>query len=90
MPFGLGCADRGPRAAQASLNGIAATLTVSPGCAGAGEAVTVAAGRTGRRPDWPGWAALGWAAGFGLLYARMVVEQKAPGLLQIVRQYLGR
>jgi phosphonate transport system permease protein len=41
VPFGLGCADRAPRTAQANLNGSPATLTVSPGCANAGEAVTV-------------------------------------------------
>jgi phosphonate transport system permease protein len=41
VPFGLGCADRSPRSVQANLNGLPATLTVSPGCASAGEAVTV-------------------------------------------------
>jgi phosphonate transport system permease protein len=53
VPFGLGCADRAPRRAQVTLNGVPATLTVSPGCATAGEAVTVAgsdfpAGREGQ------------------------------------------
>jgi phosphonate transport system permease protein len=41
VPFGLACADRAPRTAQVNLNGSPATLTVSPGCASAGEAVTV-------------------------------------------------
>jgi phosphonate transport system permease protein len=41
VPFGLGCADTSPRSAEVSLNGGPATLAVSPGCAGAGEAVTV-------------------------------------------------
>jgi phosphonate transport system permease protein len=41
VPFGLGCADRAPRTVQVDLNGSPATLTVSPGCATAGEAVTV-------------------------------------------------
>ena len=53
VPFGLGCADRVPRAARVDLNGSPATLTVSPGCATAGEAVTVSgsgfpAGREGQ------------------------------------------
>jgi hypothetical protein len=39
-----------------------------------------------RRPiDWAGWIALAWALAFGLLYARMIVEQKAPRLLSLVR-----
>jgi phosphonate transport system permease protein len=53
VPFGLGCPDRAPRTAQVDLNGVPATLSVSPGCAAAGDAVTVtgsgfAAGREGQ------------------------------------------
>jgi hypothetical protein len=31
--------------------------------------------------DWRGWAALTWMAAFGLLYALMILDEKAPGLL---------
>lgn len=34
--------------------------------------------------DWRGWLALAWAVGFGLLYARMVLAERAPGLLDRV------
>ncbi len=35
----------------------------------------------GRRIDWRGWLALAWIAWFGLLYAGMLLERRAPGLL---------
>ena len=41
VPFGLGCADRTPRSVHAQLGGSPATLIVQPGCATAGEPVTV-------------------------------------------------
>ena len=31
--------------------------------------------------DWRGWLALAWAAWFGVLYARMVLDARAPGVL---------
>jgi hypothetical protein len=33
------------------------------------------------KPDWRAWLALAWAAWFGVLYARMVLEERAPGVL---------
>jgi hypothetical protein len=33
-----------------------------------------------RRLDWRGWIILAWAVGCGLLYARMVVEQRGGKL----------
>src|SRR5690242_15445365 len=36
--------------------------------------------------DWRGLIALAWAVGFGLLYARMMLESKAPGLLAALRR----
>jgi phosphonate transport system permease protein len=41
VPFGLGCPDRAPRNANLTLAGTPAVMSVSPGCATAGEAVTV-------------------------------------------------
>jgi phosphonate transport system permease protein len=53
VPFGLGCADRAPRSVGVSLAGAAGTLQVEPGCARAGDGVTVSgkgfpAGREGQ------------------------------------------
>ena len=31
--------------------------------------------------DWRSWLSLAWMTGFGLLYALMIVREKAPGLL---------
>ena len=42
-----------------------------------------------RRCDWRAWLALAWAVGFGLLYARMVLEERAPGLLAMVGRWAG-
>ncbi len=38
-----------------------------------------------RSIDWRGWLALAWLAWFGWLYARMVLEQRAPGLLDLIQ-----
>jgi hypothetical protein len=43
-----------------------------------------------RERDWRGLAMLAWVGGFGLLYARMVLECKAPGLARAVRSLAGR
>lgn len=38
-----------------------------------------------RRPvDWRGWLLLAWALATGTLYARMILEQKAPALLELL------
>jgi hypothetical protein len=37
-----------------------------------------------RSLDWRGWLALIWAAWFGVLYARMVVDQRAPRALRAI------
>jgi hypothetical protein len=34
--------------------------------------------------DWRGWVALAWAAWFGLLYGRMVLEERAPTVLATI------
>ena len=31
--------------------------------------------------DWRGWLALAWASWFGVLYAGMVLVERAPGVL---------
>jgi hypothetical protein len=36
--------------------------------------------------DWRGWIALTWASWFGLLYARMILAARAPGLLAALRR----
>lgn len=38
-------------------------------------------GQTSRPVDWRGWLSLVWMVGFGLLYALMILREKAPGLL---------
>ncbi len=40
------------------------------------------------RFDWRSWLALAWAAWFGLLYARMVLDERAPALAQALRRML--
>lgn len=40
--------------------------------------------RSTRPIDWRAWLALAWAAWFGLLYARMVLEERAPGILRAI------
>jgi hypothetical protein len=43
--------------------------------------------RSARRTiDWPGWLALAWAAWFGVLYARMVLEERAPRVLRAIER----
>ncbi len=39
---------------------------------------------TQTRADWRSWLTLAWAIVFGLLYARMVVEARAPRLLRSI------
>ena len=44
-----------------------------------------------RQPiDWPAWFALAWAGVFGLLYGRMVLEERAPKVLRAVERLVGR
>ena len=38
-------------------------------------------GRSSPPIDWRGWFSLAWMVGFGLLYALMILREKAPGLL---------
>jgi phosphonate transport system permease protein len=45
VPFGLGCADRAPRSANVAIAGAQGVLRVEPGCAQAGDAVTVSGQR---------------------------------------------
>ncbi len=40
------------------------------------------------RIDWRGWLALAWAAWFGLLYAKMVLDERAPGLARAIGRFL--
>lgn len=39
--------------------------------------------------DWRSWVALGWVVVFGSLYARMVLETRAPGVWEAIRERLG-
>jgi hypothetical protein len=41
-------------------------------------------GTEGRAIDWRGWFALGWAGWFGVLYARTILVERAPGLLRAI------
>ncbi|WP_199756780.1 hypothetical protein [Tautonia sociabilis] len=41
------------------------------------------------RRDWRSWLALCWAVVFGLLYARMVLQERAPGVWEAIRQFAG-
>jgi hypothetical protein len=44
-----------------------------------------------RRPiDWRGWAALAWVLPFTLLYVRMILERRAPGLLRVLQELGSR
>lgn len=45
--------------------------------------------RSSPRPDWRAWAALAWVAVFGMLYARMMIRERAPGLWDRVREAIG-
>jgi hypothetical protein len=36
--------------------------------------------------DWRSWLALVWAVWFGLLYSRMVLEERAPGALRAIER----
>lgn len=48
-----------------------------------GDLVTAA--RPARRAiDWRAWLVLAWAAWFGLLYARMVLDERAPAVLPAI------
>jgi hypothetical protein len=39
----------------------------------------------GRRAiDWRSWLALAWVAWFGVLYTRMVLDERAPGVLRAI------
>jgi hypothetical protein len=39
-----------------------------------------------RATDWRAWLALAWAAWFGVLYARMVLDERAPGVLRKIER----
>jgi hypothetical protein len=39
--------------------------------------------------DWRSWAALAWALGCGVLYAKSMLEQKAPGALATILKFVG-
>jgi hypothetical protein len=39
-----------------------------------------------RSPDLLGWLALLWAVIFGLMYAEMILRNRAPGLLAAARR----
>jgi hypothetical protein len=39
----------------------------------------------GRAIDWRGWIALAWMVGFGAVYALMILREKAPGLLAMIK-----
>ena len=38
--------------------------------------------------DWRGWIAVAWAAWFGILYAAMVLRERAPGTWDAARSFL--
>jgi hypothetical protein len=40
--------------------------------------------------DWRGWLALAWVVWFGLLYGKMVVEQRGGKLREVLRPISGR
>ena len=42
-----------------------------------------------RRIDWQSWLALAWVIVFGSLYARMVLQERAPGLWALLRGFLS-
>ncbi len=42
-----------------------------------------------RSIDWRSWLALAWAAWFGVLYARMVLEERAPRVLRAIERAAG-
>lgn len=43
---------------------------------------------TTSRIDWRSWLALAWVIVFGSLYARMVLQERAPGLWASIRGVL--
>jgi hypothetical protein len=43
-----------------------------------------AAERNPRPIDWRTWLALAWALWFGVLYGRMVITERAPGVLHVI------
>jgi hypothetical protein len=47
-------------------------------------------GPSPRSIDWPGWICLAWADGAGILYVRMILECRAPGVLAALGRWLGR
>ncbi len=46
--------------------------------------------RQSGRVDWLGWLALAWAGWFGLLYVRMVLDERAPGVIAAFGRLIGR
>jgi hypothetical protein len=38
--------------------------------------------------DWLGWFCLSWFAVLGILYAKMILASRAPGLLAMMRSAL--
>jgi len=40
--------------------------------------------------DWRGWLALAWAGWFGVLYVRMVLDERAPGVFAAIGRLIGR
>jgi hypothetical protein len=40
---------------------------------------------TRRPPDWRSWLALAWVVWFGLLYGKMVIEQRGGKLRSLLR-----
>ncbi len=42
------------------------------------------------RLDWRGWLALAWAIWFGVLYARMVIDERAPGIFRAIGRPVQR
>ena len=39
--------------------------------------------------SWRAWLALAWALWFGLLYGRMVLDERAPGVLRAIGRAVG-
>jgi hypothetical protein len=39
-----------------------------------------------RPRDWRTWLALAWAVWFGVLYGRMVLDERAPGVLRAIER----
>jgi hypothetical protein len=45
--------------------------------------------KRGPRIDWRAWVALAWAAWFGWLYLRMILETRGAALLAALRRFVG-